>query len=356
VKQILLASLLLVAACAYDTRFNDCTISCTNAGCPDGLECREEGLCREPGETDSCAKVLGTNASCLDLAPTCGPNGDEDCCSIGQPIPGGTFYRSYDVASDGSYPSTSYPATVAPFALDRFEVTVGRFRKFVVAGGGTQSNPPTAGMGAHRNIAASGWYSSWNSDLATDTATLKNALKYEQGCTWTDAPSSDESLPINCLNWYEAMAFCAWDGGYLPTEAEWNYAASGGNEQRAYPWSNPSDAVQIDCSYANYNNGTGPCVPGGAVNRVGSESPQGDGKWAQADLGGNVWEWTLDWNATAYSNPCDDCANLTVASARVDRGGYFNSPASELRGAKRGAVLPDYRRSSVGLRCARISP
>ena len=111
------------------------------------------------------------------------------------------------------------------------------------------------------------------------------------------------------------MAFCAWDGGFLPTEAEWNYAAAGGSEQRVYPWSNPASSLAIDCSYANYVDATGACVnpPNGAVNRVGSESPAGDSKWGQADLAGNVYEWTLDYFASLYGNPCNDCADLTPA-------------------------------------------
>ena len=91
------------------------------------------------------------------------------------------------------------------------------------------------------------------------------------------APGANESLPINCITWYEAFAFCAWDGGFLPTEAEWNYAAAGGSEQRAYPWSNPPTSTTIDCSHANYDDCAALREPAGdgAVNRVGSESPAG---------------------------------------------------------------------------------
>jgi len=176
--------------------------------------------------------------------------------------------------------------------------------------------------------------------------------------TWTDAPGANENKPMNCVSWYEAMAFCIWDGGYLPTEAEWNYAASGGDEQRAYPWSNPASSTSIDCTLANYkiDNPAGMhCVDSttGAVNRVGSESTEGDGRWKHSDLAGNVWEWTLDWSASAYPLPCNDCANLTTSSSRVIRGGSFFVVASILRAANRDPYAPTSRASSLGLRCAR---
>jgi formylglycine-generating enzyme len=91
----------------------------------------------------------------------------------------------------------------------------------------------------------------------------------------------------------------------------------------------------------------------GAVNRVGSESPKGDGKWGQSDLGGNVWEWTLDYYASPYSSPCNDCANLAVSSARGFRGGGFERVASYLRAAYRDNYAPVDRNEVIGLRCAR---
>lgn len=345
-----------LSACAYDASFSDCTISCTaTSGCPSGMSCGDQGLCRLPKATETCTAQF---SSCIGLAATCGPNGDDDCCSTAIPIPGGAFYRSYDVAADGMYPNMSYPATVSPFVLDKYEVTVGRFRKFVDAGMGTQSTAPSAGAGAHVQIPNSGWSASDNDNLVATTTDLIAAVQCSSTYqTWTDLPGSNEELPITCITWYEAFAFCIWDGGYLPTETEWNYTASGGSEQRAYPWSIPASSTTAGCTNANYgiNNPSGTyCVNGttGAANRVGSESPTGDAKFGQSDLGGNMFEWVLDWFAS-YVNPCNDCANLTTATDRVLRGGSFANSANDMRTGFRDVSAPAGRYYTFGARCAR---
>jgi formylglycine-generating enzyme required for sulfatase activity len=271
-------------------------------------------------------------------------------------VPGGTFYRSYDGVD---YTDKSYPATVSDFYLDKYEITVGRFRVFVNAGMGTQASPPAASAGAHLGITGSGWDSTWNTNLAADTASLTDTMKcngyYGSYQPWTDTAGSNESMPVTCLDWYTAFAFCAWDGGRLATEAEWNYAASGGSEQRYYPWSSPATSTTVDDSYAVYCGGS--C---GGTQNVGSKSPKGDGKWGQSDLAGNVWEWTLDWYASPYSMPCNNCADLTAASNRGLRGGgfdyYIGGSAGSLQSAYRSYYGPgNYRLPDVGARCARTS-
>jgi formylglycine-generating enzyme required for sulfatase activity len=261
--------------------------------------------------------------SCVGLAPMCGSAGASSCCNS-RLVAGGTFYRSFDVGTDNAYPDMTYPAMLSDVRLDTYEVTVGRFRQFLDAGMGTQTRPPLSGAGARvLNGMANqgGWDPTWNASLAASTAAFAAALACNATHqTWTDAASTNEALPIGCVTWYEAFAFCVWDGGFLPTEAEWNYTAAGGNEQRAYPWSQPASSLTIDCSFANYYINTPPgtyCVNGmtGALNRVGSESPKGDGRYGQADLAGNAWEWTLDAYQIPYAVPCDDCADLGAASA-----------------------------------------
>jgi formylglycine-generating enzyme required for sulfatase activity len=297
--------------------------------------------------------------SCMGSTPSCGPAGTTDCCNP-LPIPGGTFYRSYDLGTDAMYPTMTAPATVSGFWLDGYEVTVGRYRRFVMAGQGTQQNPPAAGAGGRTlngMAGQAGWQAAWNTNLPADaTAQLAELKCSATDQTWTDSPGANENLPISCISWYDAIAFCAWDGGFMPTEAEWNYAATGGDEQRAYPWSMPASALTIDCTHANYYNASaGYCTnpPNGAATPVGSRSPIGDGRWGHADLSGNLWEWVLDLSA-AYATPCDDCADLASGSSRVTRGGYFRNSLDNLRASNRSQSLGTDRFGYLGVRCARM--
>jgi formylglycine-generating enzyme required for sulfatase activity len=290
-------------------------------------------------------------ASCANLAATCGPSGNENCCTT-ITVPGGTFNRDND---------PTHPATVADFSLDKYEVTVGRFRAFMKAGMGTQTNPPPVGAGAHPLISGTGWDSAWNTNLVWDATTLGTLLKCKMPFVpWTDHAGANENLPINCTYWYEAFAFCAWDGGRLPTEAEWDYAAVGGGEQREYPWG----AAVPDPSLASYD-----CLAdgsqSGAINpdncvlpdilSVGS-LPAGNGRWGHADLAGSMWEFNLDWYSSSFPIPCANCANTKAATERVARGGDFKGGASALRSTgsySRTSADPRFRYMDLGFRCAR---
>ena len=296
--------------------------------------------------------------TCAAVAPICGATSSETCC--GSPlVPGGTFFRSYDGVG---YNDMTNPATVSPFRLDQYEVNVARFRVFVAGGFGTQASAPLAGAGGRMlngTANAGGWDPAWNARLPADTNALQAALACSATYqTWTDAPGGNEARPINCVDWAVAIAFCIWDGGFLPTEAEWNFAAAGGDEQRAYPWSVPPGSLVLDPSYASYAptfdtdcNGDG--LPGCTLEdiiAVGTR-PAGNGRWGHADLAGNVYEWTLDWYEDAYLNPCDDCESTTSSyNLHGVRGGAFRYAASGLRTAYRNAWSADDR---SGFRCAR---
>ena len=309
-------------------------------------------------------------ASCAGLPRTCGVTGNDSCCYSPE-VPGGTYYRSYGSDGDGDKNS---PATVSTFHLDKYEVTVGRFRAFVATSQGTLGNPPAGGSGGHPNIPESGWQASWTMELPLDTAALLTQLKcglqdgQPTSYTWTDTPGPNENRPINCVSWAEAMAFCAWDGGFLPTEAEWNYAAAGGPQQRPYPWSSsvPGPLI-LDNSYASYAVRDGST---GAVQCLGDNmpacdladllevghKPRGDGRWGQSDLAGNIAEWTLDTQAD-YVNSCTDCTNLTYGDMVINRGGdFFSLGSTELRTGHRGFGSRGAVEVFFGVRCARAAP
>ena len=299
------------------------------------------------GTTPHCsAGVCGQPPSCESLTATCGPNGNESCCTS-LPVAGGTFYRGAD---------TSYPANISDFRLDKYEVTVGRFRKFAAAW--NDGFRPAAGAGKHTHLnggaglAATaggnepGWDTAWESDVDTsDTARAGGDT------TWTSSAGSNENLPINYVNWYESAAFCIWDGGFLASEAEWEYAAAGGAEERTYPWGETTPT----CDHANFSYNDSLCEAGAPHSApVGKRSPTGDGLRGQSDLSGNVWEWVLDWDENPYSSTCNNCATTTVASYRVLRGGSWGDDNGGLTAAGRFVYYPPTTRNEyLGLRCAR---
>lgn len=282
---------------------------------------------------------------CEGVAPTCGSDGADNCCAPGDQVKGGTFERDNDPA---------HLATVSDFYLDRYEVTVGRFRQFVAA---YPESQPHVGDGAHPGVANSGWQDAWTQHLPADAGALTKSL----GCnanfrTWTDEVGSGESLPIDCVDWYLAAAFCAWDGGRLPTEAEWSYAAVGGDQQRSYPW-NPPD--HPDPEHAVFGcNGTMAGCAFSDLHRVGS-TPAGDGRFGQSDLAGSMAEWVADAFAP-YPASCEvsDCLALDPAAlSRPARGGDWTNDSSSLKlsstshdaSGKPAAKPEDF----IGFRCAR---
>jgi formylglycine-generating enzyme required for sulfatase activity len=293
--------------------------------------------------------------SCVALPHTCGIARNDDCCNSPL-VAGGTYFRSFDLAGDSASGAMNAPAKISSFRLDKYEVTVGRFRAFVEGGQGTQLNPPETGSGANPYVPGSGWEASWNQLLPANKTALIAGLKCNVSVTiptWTSTPAANETLPINCVDWYAAMAFCAWDGGFLPTEAEWNYAAAGGDEQRAYPWSSPAGLTMLDSSYTSYG-----CIEDGAASCALTDivpvgmRPKGDGRWGQSDLAGNIEEWTRD-SEDQYQSPCTDCANLGNGERALRGGNWYTDPVQFLRTGTRYSA-PDQENSIArGFRCAR---
>jgi formylglycine-generating enzyme len=252
---------------------------------------------------------------------------------------------------------------VSDFRLDRFEVTVGRFRAFVEA---YPESLPRPGAGKNPNdLEDTGWDSAWRlaAQMPATRADLIKALQCNNTFqTWSGSTANDFK-PMNCVTWFEAHAFCIWDGGRLPTEAEWMAAASG-DDVRVYPWGwlIPHGDAGPDAAFASFD-----CLAGGGctiddLNRVGS-FPLGAGKWGHLDLAGNVHEWVQDQFKPAYRMPCKDCAERAGnAAGRVTRGGDYFSPDPPVTPEAHG-IRNDYRVEHVatdrssrhGFRCARAA-
>jgi len=316
--------------------------------------------------------------SCASGGPglsNCGQSKESCCTSL--LVTGGTCNRTYDssdagAAPDGASTAGSDPATVSTFRLDKYDVTVGRFRQFVnvaLLPDGGAGWLPAAGSGKHTHLNGGlglvdvgrsdagmvyepGWSASDDSEISPTTS---NLLSCPPTSTWTSSAGAQENLPANCMNWWEAFAFCIWDGGFLPSDAEWEYAAAGGSQQRAYPWGSmdPGSANQYAIYNCNYPNGSGNCTDISNIAPVGT-AILGAGRWGQLDLAGNVWQWTADFYA-AYVNPCTDCAFSTGGSSRGLRGGGFREPPSNLSPTYRNANNPSIRNDFIGIRCARIA-
>lgn len=270
--------------------------------------------------TDADASTSSGPPSCAAQTPgadkSCG-NPARDCCSS-LLVPGGTFNRDNNVNA---------PATVSPFYLDEFEVTVGRFRQFVEA---YAASKPNVGDGANPHIPGSGWDAAWEKNLPADKAALLQQLKAPAIplYTWTDAPSIHERRPMSHVTWWVEFAFCAWDGGRLPTNAEWGFAACGGGEQRAYPWGSGFDLSYVAMGF-EVTLDSGPNDVASAILEVGSR-PKGMAKWGHHDMAGSMAESLLDtWDA-AYAVPCNDCAAILWApggEGKGVRGGAFGDDA-----------------------------
>ena len=305
----------------------------------------------------------------------CGWLMTSDCCSASD-VPGGTFVRGYDDAGyDDASPAAV--ATVSAFRLDTYEVTVGRFAQFVAAVSGSPPWVPPAGSGVHVEVDGgsglanasdagppneTGWDTSWNENLASSPSEWSADLLCDPNAfaTWGVTPPArtEEELrvPINCVSWYDAYAFCIWDGGFLPSDAEWNFAASGGDEQRRYPWG--AEDPGMNTSLAMYDclfgatGGPMACMSSANIAPVGQVLDAGGiGRWGQADLAGNLAEWTLD--AFQPYSPCVDCAALDDVAGRVVRGGAYDSVAPMLLASQRSAYPTAGRSSELGFRCAR---
>jgi formylglycine-generating enzyme required for sulfatase activity len=239
-------------------------------------------------------------------------------------IPAGDFWMGCNAAKDGSCAGDEKPqhqVTLSAYYMDLDEVTVDDYAGCVSAGG--CSTPNTNGS-----------------------------------CNW--GKGGKGSHPINCVDWFQASAYCAWADKRLPTEAEWEKAARGGCEtvtgdcktgMRTYPWGEAA----ASCTYAVMKDGGAGCGTDGTL-PVGSRSSAGDGPYGLRDMSGNVWEWCADWYDAIYyeTSPSQDSKGPVGAkSHRVNRGGSWNNGGNFLRAAYRNGGTPEDRGNNLGFRCAR---
>ncbi len=156
----------------------------------------------------------------------------------------------------------------------------------------------------------------------------------------------EAGLPANCIDWDMAVELCAWAGGRLPSESEWEYAARSGGQPPPFPWG----WAPPSCTRANFTQGD--C---GQVTEPVCSLPDGDTEQGLCDVGGNVFEWVEDWMHDGYVGAPDDGSawvDGSDESYRVMRGGGIGS-AEDLRTRNRTFHGPEFHYGGLGVRCAR---
>lgn len=171
------------------------------------------------------------------------------------------------------------------------------------------------------------------------------------------------NYPVVFVSWYDAATFCEWRGGRLPSEAEWEKAASFDAEQTIklrYPWGDEFDGERlnfcdVNCDRENangrFNNGFRDTAPVGSY--ANGRSPLG-----LYDMTGNVMEWVADWyNSRAYQNASDtNPLGPPEGQYKSIRGGSWLSAADELTTTTRSSFDPTVSRTNLGFRCAAAVP
>jgi formylglycine-generating enzyme required for sulfatase activity len=164
--------------------------------------------------------------------------------------------------------------------------------------------------------------------------------------------------PVNEVAWPKAKRYCEQRGQSLPTEAQWEWAATGGDGRR-WPWGNepPTDCSWADFTFGNLVSPGGDSgCHGGGTSPV-KAHPRGDKVWptgALSDLAGNVWEWCLDTYARYPDAPAvDPLVSETTTLFHVVRGGGWNRSVRGIQAAFRGAAVETYEVGGLGFRCVR---
>lgn len=203
--------------------------------------------------------------------------------------------------------------------IDQTEVTVGMFKKFVTA------------TGYKTNAERENWGKPW-----------RNGPKEKEwpkisGTNWLhpQGPESiaDDTHPVIQVSWEDAMAYCNWIGGTLPTEAQWEKAARG-TDGRRFPWGD-----DFDGNLLNYGDKQCPVKrwrdvkydDGYAYTSPVGNYPAGASPYGVLDMAGNVWEWVYDWYDGNYYevSPHQNPMGPESGYVRAMRGGSWYDAHAE---------------------------
>lgn len=170
---------------------------------------------------------------------------------------------------------------------------------------------------------------------------------YKAPASWNEPQFNQDEQPVVGVSWEDAQKYCQWASLRLPTEAEWEKAASWEEEgklKRWWPWGD----IEPDAERANYAKNVGHPTAVGAY-------PLGASPYGCQDMAGNVWEWVEDWYEYNYYESATDRNPRGPDEARykVLRGGSFRRPASYITTTYRYWYSPSYQDSETGFRCAR---
>jgi sulfatase modifying factor 1 len=274
-------------------------------------------------------------------------------------LEGGQFPMGTDdpigFPADGEGPVRA--VTLRPFWIDAYAVSNARFAEFVGA------------TGYITDAERYGWSFVFGGLLPDDFEPTQGATQapwWRQvfGANWRhpEGPhsSSNDRMnhPVVHVSWSDAASYCAWAGMRLPTEAEWEYAARGGLQQKRYAWGDelkPNGEWHLNIWQGTFpsHNTTEDGYLGTAP--VDSFPPNGFGLH---NVSGNVWEWCSDWFATIFHlhDPREDPTGPPIGQTKVIRGGSYlchDSYCNRYRVAARSSNTLDSSTGNMGFRCVK---
>jgi len=169
-------------------------------------------------------------------------------------------------------------------------------------------------------------------------------------CNW--GKTGRQLHPVNCVDWAQAQAYAKFKGARLPSEAEFEYAATSGGRNQKYPWGNDEPTCDKAVMSGNGGYGCGTNSPMPVCSK-----PKGNTAQGLCDMSGNVWQWVQDKYQDSYKGvPVDGSAFEGAGSSRVIRGGSFlNVVAGYLRADNRSLNEHGSRNNHIGFRLVRSS-